>query len=214
VIEPAPAAEREGGEHHHKSLGDNGTSEGQENAIASSIESVLLVAAEPVSLRALVRLFGTDRKFIRRGVDTLAQTLASRGIRLQEHEDRLQLVTAPENAELVREFLRLPRQPRLSRAALETAAIIAYRQPVTKAEIEEIRGVGADRVIATLLGRGVIDEIGRRDTPGRPIEYATTDGFLELFGMTSLGDLPATDATAKSESPEPTPLGLKSYEAQ
>ena len=117
-------------------------------------------------------------------------------------------MTAPENSGVVREFLKLPSQPRISRPALETLAIIAYRQPVTRPEIEGIRGVGAERVLASLLARGLIEEAGRRETPGRPIEYATTSEFLEAFGLTCLDDLPLADAVTPAEHAMFTELGL------
>jgi segregation and condensation protein B len=168
----------------------NSESGAEEAPLASAIESVLLVASEAVPVRALARLLDTDGNTIKRSIDYLAAELAGRGIRVQSHDGRLQLVTAPENAAVVREFLRLPRQPRVSRPALETLAIVSYRQPVTKSEIEEIRGVNADRVVANLVSRGVIEEKGRREAPGRPIEYGTTGDFLELFGLASLDELP------------------------
>ena len=165
-------------------------------ALASAIESILLVAAEPVSIRTLSQLLDVDRRRVDSSVDFLMAGFHGRGIRLQLHCGRLQLVTSPENAAIVREFLKLPRQPRLSRASLETLAIIAYRQPVTRAEIEQIRGVSVERVVGTLMARGVIHEAGRRDSPGRPIEYSTTDDFLELFGLSSIHDLPETEHSA------------------
>lgn len=182
--------------------------DGQEGVVASSIESILLVAAEPVSIRTLARLLETDSRGIERGVDFLATELEGRGVRVQTHNGKLQLVTAPENAEIVREFLRLPRQPRLSRPSLETLAIISYRQPVTRSEIEEIRGVSADRVVASLLARGLIEERGRRATPGRPMLYGTTSDFLELFGLSSLDDLPPPESPPKPRQTSFTVLGM------
>jgi len=160
---------------------------------ASAIESILLVAGEPVSTRALCRLLEIDSTALDRAIDFLIADQAGRGIRLQVHRGRLQLVTSAENADVVRRFLQLPGQPKLSRPTMETLAIIAYRQPVTRGEIEEIRGVNVDRIIANLLSRGWIEEDGRRPTPGRPIEYATTAAFLDLFGLLSLAELPALE---------------------
>lgn len=172
--------------------------------MASAIESVLLVAAGPISRRALARVLETDTNSVEAAIDCLVTELQGRGIRLQVHEGQLQLVTAPENADIVRTFLRLPQQQRMSRASLETLAIIAYGQPTTRSEIEEVRGVGVDRVVASLVARGLIEEIGRRNAPGRPIEYGTTNDFLQLFGLTALDELALarhqTQTTAKQIS--------------
>jgi segregation and condensation protein B len=113
------------------------------------------------------------------------------GLLLQRDEDRYQLVTAPASARYIRRLRGLEEQARLSRAALEVLAVIAYRQPATRAEIEAIRGVNGDRALATLLSRGLVDEVGRRDTVGRPVLFGTTLGFLEHLGLRSLDDLPA-----------------------
>src|SRR5579862_409712 len=142
---------------------------------ASAIASLLLIAAEPLSSRTLCRVLEADRKEVESAVDWLAADLASSGIRLQIHKDRLQLATAPENAEVIRRYLELPRQPKLSRPSLETLSLIAYQQPVTRGELEQVRGVNVDRVVSNLLARGWIEETGRRQEPGRPIEYGTTN---------------------------------------
>lgn len=131
-------------------------------------------------------------------MDALAVQLADRGIRLQRHGDQVQLVTAPEAAAAVERFLGLEGAVRLSSAALETLAVIAYRQPVTRAQIEQVRGVSADRAIATLLAHGLIEEVGRLETVGRPALFGTTVEFLEHFGLQSLADLPPLP-----EEPEP-----------
>lgn len=151
---------------------------------------MLLVAGEPLSVRTLARLFQTDSRAMERALAQLSGELDGRGVRLQMHAARVQLVTAPENAGIVREFLRLPQQPRVSRSALETLAIVSYRQPVTRGEIEEMRGVGAERVLGSLIARGLIEEVGREQSPGRPIQYGTTPAFLEMFGLGCIEDLP------------------------
>lgn len=176
--------------------------------LPNAIESVLLVASEPLSPRTLARLFDVDERSLTRAVDQLRSDLVSRGIRLQEHNGLLQLITAPENADVVREFLRVPRQPPLTGAALETLAIVAYKQPVTRSEIERFRGVNADRLIGRLLGRGLIEETGRRPTIGRPVEYSTTDEFLKLFGLSSRSDLPASHLEWSPEPEKASSLGM------
>lgn len=167
----------------------------------SALESVLLVASEPVSIRRLARLFESESRAVRAAVERLSEELANRGIRVEQHDGFVQLATAPENADVVRNFLRLPQQARVSRPALESLSIIAYRQPVTRPEIEEIRGVSSERVVANLLARGLIEERGRRESPGRPIQYHTTPGFLQMFGLSSIEELPVLGMTsAQSES--------------
>jgi segregation and condensation protein B len=160
------------------------------SSLASAVESILLVADEPLSIRSIARVLDAEPRAIEQALQHIQAGEAQRGIRVQRHEGLLQLVTAPENAEVVRQFLTLAHPSRLSRPALETLAIVAYQQPVTRTEIEQIRGVSAERVLANLLARGLIEEVGRRKAPGSPIEYGTTFAFLELFGLSSLTNLP------------------------
>lgn len=114
----------------------------------------------------------------------------STGWVIQRHDGHVQLVTAPRFAAQVRRFLRLDRETRLSPAALETLAIIAYQQPVTRPEIESVRGVDCSGVLATLVQRGLVEQVGRLQTAGQPIQYGTTTGFLNLFGLATLAELP------------------------
>lgn len=156
------------------------------------VEGVLFAAAEPVPLRRLSRLLNAwSRREIEAAVASLRDRLEreGRGIRLVEAAGGLQLRSADGLAVWLRRFF-AERPPRLSRPVLETVAIVAYRQPVTRGEIERIRGVNCEAVIAALLGRGLIEVAGRRDTPGRPVEYRTTDAFLELFTLRDLSELP------------------------
>lgn len=113
-----------------------------------------------------------------------------RGIRMMKSGDSYLLTTKPEHNDFYKKFLATPQASRLSQAALETLAIIAYRQPITRIEIDEIRGVKSDRPIQTLLARMLIEEVGRKDTVGRPILFGTTKDFLVYFGLTSLEELP------------------------
>src|SRR4029079_6251373 len=119
----------------------------------------------------------------------LEEWYAGTGLRLQHEDDDWQIVTAPEQAPYVAAYLGADRL-RPSSAALETLAVVAYRQPVTRAEVESIRGVNCDQTIYTLMSRRLIEELGRREAPGSPFEYGTTWEFLECFGLTSLGALP------------------------
>ncbi len=157
------------------------------------IESVLFVAPEPLEVAALAALLGTPREEVERALSRLAEAGGGRGIRVQRQGDLVQLVTAPEAAAVVSRFLSDERQARLSSAALETLAVVAYRQPVTRAQVEALRGVNSERALGTLQARGLVLEVGRQTSVGRPVLYGTTAGFLEYFGLTSLADLPPTD---------------------
>ena len=163
-----------------------------EGEIRSALEAILFAAAEPIPLQRLSRLFqGQGRGIVKKALETLQGELAegSRGIRLVEVSSGYQFRSAPEHASWLRRFF-AEKPPRLSRALLETVSIIAYRQPVTRGEIEAIRGVNCDAILSALLNRDLILATGRRDTPGRPVEYGTTSDFLELFTMRDLSELP------------------------
>ncbi|HXG52268.1 MAG TPA: SMC-Scp complex subunit ScpB [candidate division Zixibacteria bacterium] len=172
--------------------------------LKSILESLLFVADGPVTLQRLAEaLDGVDGGAIRAALEELAAELEGgrRGIRLVEVAGGYQLRTPRVNADWVKKFLR-GRPARMSRATLETLAIIAYRQPITKAEIEAIRGVDVDGVIATLLERGLIRAIARKDVPGRPFLYGTTQEFLELFNLKDLSQLPALKELEEIAPPE------------
>ena len=155
------------------------------------LEALLLVAGEEgTTVSRLARVTGTTEDQVEAALLMLDERLQGRGIRVQRHRQRVRFVTAPEAAPVVRTFLGLEAKIRLSRAALETLAIIAYRQPITRPEIDAIRGVNSDGVVRSLLEKGLIEEVGRAQAPGRPILYGTTPRFLELVGLTSLDELP------------------------
>lgn len=160
--------------------------------IAPVLEAILFAAAEPVPLQRLSRLFqGRGRGAVKQALGELRETLeqSTRGVRLVEVSSGFQLRSAPAHAPWLQRFF-AEKPPRLSRALLETVAIVAYRQPVTRGEIEAIRGVNCDAILTALVNRDLILATGRRDTPGRPVEYGTTSDFLELFTMKDLGELP------------------------
>lgn len=169
-------------------------------ALDARVEALLFVAEEPPTIAQLARALEVPAEAVEEALRVLQERLRGRGLRLQRHGDQVQLVTAPEAAEDVRRFLGLREGGRLSTAALETLAIIAYRQPITRAEIEAIRGVNCDGVLRTLLARGLIEEVGRAEGPGRPILYGTSMLFLQHFGLRSLADLPPLDGV-KAEEP-------------
>ncbi len=158
--------------------------------LSALIEALLFVAPDPVSYSQLATTLGVSSRRVKEEVKNLEKRYQEGGIRVQRLRERVQLVSAPEAAPWVEHFLGLEATSRLSRAALETLAIAAYKQPVTRPEIDAIRGVNSDGVIRTLLSKGLIQEVGRADSPGRPILYSTTSDFLSYFGLTSLEELP------------------------
>jgi segregation and condensation protein B len=168
--------------------------ETSENELKNIVEAALLVAGQPLSLERLLALFPEGsrpaREEIRRALAALEAEYAGRGIELKQIDKGWRIQTREKYAHWVARLLE-ERPPRYTRALLETLAIIAYRQPVTRAEIEEIRGVSVStEIIRTLLARGWIREVGRREVPGRPALYGTTREFLEHFNLKSLDELP------------------------
>lgn len=160
--------------------------------LGAAIESLLFVSGRPLERAELRKLLDVDDQHLSNALHALKQDLGSqgRGIRLQTLGEKVQLVTAPENARYVAALLGLPITAKLTPAALETLAVIAYRQPLTRSQIEAIRGVNSDRALASLLQHGLVAEIGRAQTVGRPALFATTAEFLQQFGLTSLDQLP------------------------
>jgi len=162
---------------------------------AAQLEALLFVAERPLSRREIATLAGVDRAAVDALLGDLEVALRERGLRLVGVGDEVQLVTAPDAGSLIARYTGAEGS-KLSVAALETLAIVAYRQPVTRGVIERIRGVDSDYVLRTLLHRRLVVEQGRADTPGRPILYGTGFDFLERFGLTSLDDLPPLDTDA------------------
>lgn len=160
--------------------------------LRSVVESLLFVAGRPLELAELRRLLLVDEKRLREVLGALAEDCErnARGIRLQRMGEQVQLVSAPENARFVAALLGLPTQAKLTTAALETLAVVAYRQPITRSQIEFIRGVNSDRALASLLQYGLVVEVGRAATVGRPALFGTTSEFLQQFGLPSLEALP------------------------
>ena len=164
-----------------------------DHELMSAIEALLMVADGPVHPADLAQAIGVELRDIAAAFTQL-EMQTGRGWILQRHGEMVQLTTAPRFAEYVRRFLGIERQSRLSSAALESLAIIAYRQPVTRSEIEAVRGVDCTGVLATLLQRNLVEAIGRQDSPGNPILYGTTPEFLMHFGLGSLDELPPLGA--------------------
>jgi segregation and condensation protein B len=159
--------------------------------LSTKLEAMLFVAGEPVTTGQLATALDVAPSVIERGLNELDAALTSRGLRLQRHAGRVQLTTAPQLAELIERFLGLEATSHLSRAALETLAIIAYQQPVTRPQIDSVRGVNSDSMMKSLLHKGLILESGRADGPGRPILYSTTPEFLQHFGLNSILEMPS-----------------------
>jgi segregation and condensation protein B len=161
--------------------------------IVAHLTSVLFVADEPLEIGSLARVLEVSAADVERAAELLAEQ-PPKGLMLQRHGKRIQLATAPDSAEYVRRLRGYAEAQRLSRAALEVLSIVAYRQPTTRAEIEAVRGVNSDHALDTLLVRGLVTELGRRDSLGRPMLFGTTLEFLQLAGLRSLEDLPPVEA--------------------
>jgi segregation and condensation protein B len=167
-------------------------------SVTLQLEALLFVANEPLSSSRLADLTGADETTVRRSLTDISAHLDSRGWRLACLDDRYQLVTAPEADVTIRQYLQAETRTELSRAALETLAIIAYRGPITRLALEEIRGVASDTMLRNLLQRGLITEAGRSTEPGRPVRYNVSHGFLQHLGLTSLADLPPLPETTET----------------
>ena len=167
----------------------------------SDLEAVLFSAAKPISIDVIQDVFKLSKQDTLVLVDRLASDLEShkRGIRVRISAAGVELVSAPESAMYIGHIRK--KEDKLSNAAMETLAVIAYKQPITKAEIEEVRGVNSDKVIKQLLSRLLIAELGHKDTVGRPILYGTTDEFLRSTGVTSIDDLHKELDSAEADVP-------------
>ncbi len=161
-----------------------------ELSLLARLEALLFAAPGPVSAQQLAAALDIPTREVTQALEAYAESLRRRGIRLQRHRQRVQLTTAPEAAPWVERLLGLEATSRLSQAALEALAIVAYQQPVTRPQINAIRGVNSDGVMRSLLSKGLIEEVGRAEGPGRPILYGTTADFLRHFGLNSLEELP------------------------
>ncbi len=169
---------------------DNIDSQKNSNLV-SGIEAILFISGSPVQVSHLADTFETTSKEIEANLEVLEQDLImGRGIRLLRFGGKVQLTSSPEYSEIIEKYLGIETTSRLSRAALETLAIIAYRQPITRPGIDAIRGVNSDAVLKSLLSKGLIEEIGRTEGPGRPILYGITEEFLQYFGLGSINELP------------------------
>ena len=158
--------------------------------LAVALEAVCFSLNRPVTLAEVAAILGRTPTAVGAAAESLAGQLRGRGLMVQRHGGQLQLVTRPETAWAVQRALQPERPTRLSRPALETLAIVAYRQPLTRAGIEAIRGVNCEAVLESLERRGLIAEVDRQDTPGRPRLFGTTLRFLQIVGLERIDDLP------------------------
>jgi len=160
--------------------------------IECAIEAILFVSGEPVKLSRIAAVLGVEDSVIAETAEKMKDkyNLERRGIRLLRLDDSLQLCSSPEFADLIRRALETRKQPQLSQPALEVLSIIAYFQPVTRAYVEQVRGVDSSYTVSLLLERDLIESCGRLPAPGRPMLYKTTHAFLRTFGLESLQELP------------------------
>ncbi len=155
------------------------------------VEAILFVSSSSIPLVEIAKIVDISSSDLSSLIKEMNEEYAeAHGIRIMVHNNRAQLTTAPELSEKIEEFLGLEITTTLSRAALESLAIIAYKQPITRPQIDDIRGVNSDGVVRTLLSKGLIEELGRAETMGKPIIYGTTEDFLHYFGLESIAELP------------------------
>jgi segregation and condensation protein B len=175
------------------------------NQLSAAIEAILFSSNRPLRLRELQQATDSDRLVVEGALEELRESLSQRGLMLQRQQDLVGLVTRPELSAYVRRALRPELTGRLSPAAYETLAIVAFQQPVTKSRIEEIRGVNCDSVLANLELRDLIKEVGRAPGPGQAKLYGTTMRFLQVLGLESLQQLPVPTGKSEEEaSPAPS----------
>lgn len=176
------------------------------NETSHKIEAILFVAGEPVAVKDIAAALELTEVETMQAVESLQRDydLNRRGITLRRYGDHLRLETRPEYAPYVERMLQPVQRQSLSQSAMETLAVIAYRQPATRGEVEQVRGVKCDYSVQSLLSKGLIREVGRKEALGRPILYATTDKFLEHFGLSDIRELPPLpDPEPVDKDPEP-----------
>ena len=167
----------------------------------SAIESLLFVHGDPISLKEMSSILDEDIQVVEKLMEEFENLYnrPNRGIKVYKIDNKYQLGTKPENEKYIVKLLKTNQRQSLSQAAIETLSIISYKQPITRVEIEEIRGVRSDKAIQTLLEKDLIKESGRLEVVGRPILYGTTDNFLKQFGIEKLEELPVLEEIANDE---------------
>ena len=172
------------------------------------LEALLFASPGPATIEQLATALEVPAADVRSALASLEVHYAARGLRIQHHKGGAQMTSAPEYAPQIERLLELDSQAHLSRASLEVLAIVTYKQPITRPEIDAIRGVNSDSSLKTLLRHGLIEEIGRTSGPGRPILYGTSGEFLQHFGLSSLEELPQIegDKAKPSDAVQHEPL--------
>lgn len=156
------------------------------------VEALIFASSEPISVKTMAVIIGVNEHTLKQMVNDLMEDYQQKqsGVQIIEVANGYQFATNPEYADYIEKLQKMPRNVGLSQAAIETLAIVAYKQPITKAEIEALRGVSIESSLATLVDKGLIEETGRKESPGRPILYGTTKRFLKYFGLKDLNELP------------------------
>ena len=184
--------------------------------MSALIEALLFIAPVPVTPNQIATVLGVSTSKIETGISELDafynDSSDQRGLRIRFHQGRIQLTTAPEASQAIEKYLGLEATTRLSHAALEALAIIAYTEPVTRPQIDAIRGVNSDGVLKNLLSKGLIQEVGRAEAPGRPFLYSTTTDFLGHFGLSTLNELPPLDKAPEHIEEADRPSGNTSQD--
>jgi len=182
------------------------TNEKQDLSLSALVEAILFVSPEPITAAQISTLLELTPREVKNALEELESHYQGRGIRLQYHKKKIQITSAPEAAPILENMLELETTSTLSQAALETLSIVAYQQPITRPQVDSIRGVNSDGVLRTLLNKGLIDDVGRAEGPGRPILYSTTTEFLKHFGLSSYEELPPLDFEEIQPTPDPKVL--------
>lgn len=172
-----------------------------EQELAAAVEAVLFVSGDPVALGDLARVLQTPAAYLEQVVERMRSQwkFQRRGLELMRFGDQLQIRTRPDLADIISQTLNPVQKQSLSQSALETLSVVAYRQPVTKQDIEAVRGVKCDYAVSVLVDRDLIREVGRKDALGRPILYGTTEAFLQHFGIENLAQLPGQEVLNQAD---------------
>ena len=213
ALEEQNAAEAEKTELSETAEGENGEAEAEEKTktavkdddqLLAAIEAILFTMGEAVEVGAIAKALEVSAARVKKAVSRLQKKYASpsRGIMIQEFDDAVQMSTKPDQYENLIRIAKVPKKMTLSDSVIETLSIIAYKQPITKVEVEGIRGVSCDYAINKLLEYDLIKELGRKDAPGRPILFGTTEQFLRSFGVKNLTELPSLNSVQVEEFKE------------
>jgi segregation and condensation protein B len=170
--------------------------------LSADIEAILFISTQPLSLKELMKATGAKEESVRAALDLLRAKLRDRGVRLFESHNTFHLATAPAQNEAIERYLSTSMRTELSKAALETLAIVAYKQPVTRSAIETIRGISSEQTLRNLLLRGLIIEAGQSDAPGRPTLYKTSMRFLQHLGVENINEMASLDELTGDSSEE------------